>query len=686
MKKNKADEETEHGKGFLREIIQDLDWEMKLEQDLTKLQAAYKQLPSPITFKFIVNIVISIVAELLILIALILIVVIFVELYSDVAGNIVMSGLRPALLAQIQYFSLRMLYNYQQIDVVSRVQFTGVTSPVWNDSSHVSNNKTIIRELLHGVLEQLRKVHAKVHYGSSNYTETDDSLIDQLHTSRISIKQTASYLLDNATCYMPIEEQCTVAGDNNNDGPFRIYSIQWPISGLSSLISRLYMYVEQVYHMDLNMILDTDFALANRTSGSGSTTGSSSNTTGQKGRGDTNHQFRFINSAVRNDIIQGLLKHTTEILDSGLSTIELSKNVLIYSTIGCSVLQLILVIVNAIPWSQDVVRATTQSKKLLLLLPSQGRGSDRGDDSAEVEMQMLPSMRTGYPPIDDGRERIIEAAVTLLDAIISKESQTQINSLHTTLVQISYRQFTEEEREMIQREYTGSKDITMNDILQSGPGELGSNVQSIMNNVVGGLGGSGSSNEKEKEKSGENKENESKETTDLQKIETQIALLQQQQSLMNTQQQIDLDQNGKPILINAGQLNPESIGQKSVKQIPSLSNDDYLHERPKKGKNQMQHLISNSNDPKHHNFKTHAREHILLRQRLTVIGDQLKVTGDVASKMIAKRNLIKLFDAHFTNADIVFGNTIPEEERTGFDEDEDEKDDEEGVEGVEGVE
>jgi hypothetical protein len=37
--------------------------------------------------------------------------------------------------------------------------------------------------------------------------------------------------------------------------------------------------------------------------------------------------------------------------------------------------------------------------------------------------------------------------------------------------------------------------------------------------------------------------------------------------------------------------------------------------------------------------------------------------------MIAKRNLIKLFDAHFTNADIMFGNTIPEEERVGLNND-----------------
>ncbi|KAA6401931.1 MAG: hypothetical protein EZS28_002537, partial [Streblomastix strix] len=560
------EEETEHGKGFLRDIIVDEAWEVKLDKDLTKLQAAYNQLPSPITFKFIVNIIVSLVAELLILIALIVVVVIFVQLYSDVPGNIVVSGIRPALCTQIHYFAQRLLYNYSQIEVPIRVEFTHSTSPVWNDSSHVSANKNVIRQLLYGITEQFRKIHENVHFGTSDYTIT---------------------------------------------------------------------------------------------------------------------KLRFIVSAIRMDIQEGLLKHSREILDSGLSLISLSKNVLIYSVIGCSVLQLILVVTNAIPWSLDVVRATTQSKKLLLLLPSQGRGSDRGDDSAEVEMQMLPSMRTGYPPIDNGRERIIEAAVALLDAIKTKESQSQINSLHSTLVQISYRQFTVEEREMIQREYTGSKDITMNDILQSGPGELGTNAQSIMNNVVGTIRRLGVQNEKENEFDKKNELDKIDikilppvEQSEQLKIETQLAQLQQQQSLINTQQQIGLDQNGQPILINSGTLNHDSSNNKSVKQIAGLTNDD-LHERPKKGKNRMHHLISTSSDPKQHNFKTHAKEHIILRQRLTIIGDQLKVTGDVASKMIAKRNLIKLFDVHFTNADIVFGNTIPEEERTGFDEDEDEKDEQE---------
>jgi hypothetical protein len=60
------------------------------------------------------------------------------------------------------------------------------------------------------------------------------------------------------------------------------------------------------------------------------------------------------------------------------------------------------------------------------------------------------------------------------------------------------------------------------------------------------------------------------------------------------------------------------------------------------------------NDPKLHNYKNHAKEHIIIRQRLTMIGDQLRVDNDEgASRMIGRRNIMKLFDAHFTNADIV---------------------------------
>ncbi|KAK2954502.1 hypothetical protein BLNAU_10522 [Blattamonas nauphoetae] len=58
----------------------------------------------------------------------------------------------------------------------------------------------------------------------------------------------------------------------------------------------------------------------------------------------------------------------------------------------------------------------------------------------------------------------------------------------------------------------------------------------------------------------------------------------------------------------------------------------------------------------------HAREHLLLRQRLTVIADSLK-HGTVPSMRIAKRNLVRLYDRHFIDDDVQFGNSIPPEEK-----------------------
>lgn len=55
-------------------------------------------------------------------------------------------------------------------------------------------------------------------------------------------------------------------------------------------------------------------------------------------------------------------------------------------------------------------------------------------------------------------------------------------------------------------------------------------------------------------------------------------------------------------------------------------------------------------------FKEHSADHILLRQRLTIIMDQI-VTSNAAAQMSAKRALIRIFDKHFTDDDIKYAQT-----------------------------
>ncbi|KAA6380799.1 MAG: hypothetical protein EZS28_023673, partial [Streblomastix strix] len=58
-------------------------------------------------------------------------------------------------------------------------------------------------------------------------------------------------------------------------------------------------------------------------------------------------------------------------------------------------------------------------------------------------------------------------------------------------------------------------------------------------------------------------------------------------------------------------------------------------------------------------------EHLIIRQRLTILGDQLHVhTDGGASRMIARRNIIRLYDVHFSNADHAYAAVIPDSEKT----------------------
>ncbi|KAA6378058.1 MAG: hypothetical protein EZS28_026415, partial [Streblomastix strix] len=173
----------------------------------TTAPSAYNLLPSPINLRFVVNIVASLSAELIILAGLIIVVVVYVLLYSGTASDIVMSGMRPAFFAQIHYMCLRLLYPYSQIDPKDNITLKN-TNPVWKDQSHVEPNRGTIIRLMIGLIGQLSKVHHTVHYGSSEYTITTDTLLDGMKSSRMNIKQSITALLANSSCLMQDSAKC----------------------------------------------------------------------------------------------------------------------------------------------------------------------------------------------------------------------------------------------------------------------------------------------------------------------------------------------------------------------------------------------------------------------------------------------------------------------------------------------
>ncbi|KAA6313731.1 MAG: hypothetical protein EZS28_055705, partial [Streblomastix strix] len=78
-----------------------------------------------------------------------------------------------------------------------------------------------------------------------------------------------------------------------------------------------------------------------------------------------------------------------------------------------------------------------------------------------------------YSPLDTGRQRILEAGIQLIDAIKDKETLQTISSSYQQLVNATFKQFQDEERDMLNREYRGSKNVTQEKILESGSGGRG---------------------------------------------------------------------------------------------------------------------------------------------------------------------------------------------------------------------
>ncbi|KAA6353934.1 MAG: hypothetical protein EZS28_050539, partial [Streblomastix strix] len=250
------------------------------------------------------------------------------------------------------------------------------------------------------------------------------------------------------------------------------------------------------------------------------------------------------------------------------------------------------------------VRATTQSLKLIQLLSTDDSES-HGERGTQKEMVLIPSMMTGYSALDTGRQRIIDASLQLIDAIKEKETPQTIQSAYQQLVNATLRQFTDEENDMLSREYRGSKNVTQEKILQSGAGGKGCKIDL------------------------EDEYEQMNYTTE-----------RQEDNIGNEQE--------KEIKIEGQSINDKKEADEGVK-----ANDQTL-----------KFSINPHSDPHMHNYRTHAREHLIIRQRLTILGDQLHVETDGgASKMIARRNIIRLYDVHFSNADHAYAMTIPDNEK-----------------------
>ncbi|KAA6378542.1 MAG: hypothetical protein EZS28_025931, partial [Streblomastix strix] len=343
QQENNNDEENEDD-GFYRTktqqlnnnskvIIDDTDNDNKFNPKQMGILTAYKQLPSPINVKFIFNIILSLSSQLVILVALIVVVVLFVDSYQNSTVEIIIAGMRPPTYAQMQYFTLRLIFNYSQINLKEPVQFKHSSSPVWNDSSHIQNNKTRLMQILKGMSLQLRKIHDNFNYGSSEYTITGDAQIDTMKTTRWKTKDNVKFLFEETDCHLKDENLCKDQPEGGQGtGTQRIFNLNPPYFGLATLLSKVELIIEQMSMLDPDRLLRTDITNVSTTSQSSQTSQTSQQSLygHLQGRGDNNDELRFVTSALRQDIIEGGMQMSQYHLNESLSLINLSINVLVY--------------------------------------------------------------------------------------------------------------------------------------------------------------------------------------------------------------------------------------------------------------------------------------------------------------------------------------------------------------------
>ncbi|KAK2947550.1 hypothetical protein BLNAU_17517 [Blattamonas nauphoetae] len=444
----------------------------KFNSDVSTLIANIADLPSPLTKRLVLPAVLNIVISVAALAVLCVLVFILVRRYEGNNKNITLSGMRNSILSLIEFLNIRLLYNYANITPKDpTITFPTSTNPVMKGFEHLSHNKTELYGLLVKSSKYFQQLHSATHFGVSEFSHTDDSYFDDVITSRLSTEDNEKTLLRQQECYLEEAEDANCSIGN------RIFDVKFPISGLSTLISQMRLYIwlmsgdDFEYYTELHPIP------------------------------------RFIGSACRYDLRGGMNTLTNEILETSQKSIRVSKGILIGVSVALCAVLYVSMGVFAMRWLYKVTMNAEESTALYKLLPI---------SSEEKEMTFLNSMLTGHRVLDEGRQKIFDAALNVLESLSTNESMTNLCSNLDLLIITTTQVFGDEEAEMDKRDY------------------------------------------------------------------------------------------------------------------------DQLEE--------------------------HAHEHLVIRQRLTWLCDEMKL-GQTAQTRIAKRYLIRLFDSHFLNDDVLFGNTIPAEEK-----------------------
>ncbi|KAA6363287.1 MAG: hypothetical protein EZS28_041186, partial [Streblomastix strix] len=382
-----TDEDTnEQDPGFVRNELPDVRWENKIDSQIRDMKKTYDNLPSPLTIGLVLPVFVSLLLIFISSIVSVIILVICVIGISNTSASLFLAGLVPSALGQMMYLNLRLVMDFKQIELPGDqpYEFQGITNPVWNDSSHLSSDRMHIIDLLHKSSKYFQALLSAAHFGmtSKDEFEISDSMTGNILAERLNVDKTTEILLKNVTCFSSADPSC------ESSKPKRMFHVAPPFWGLTTLTSRVSLYIEQLKHKSEHDI---------------------------KSMNESSTYTRFLASAMREDIRSGTEYLIKEMLEDTQSSVQSSSDTFMITEIICSFVVFVTFLINACSWQGRMHKASIHSHCLLRLLPEEEEtqivieGQEQEGDGNREPLTLLPVMRTNFEPYDKGRELILEA-------------------------------------------------------------------------------------------------------------------------------------------------------------------------------------------------------------------------------------------------------------------------------------
>ncbi|KAA6372853.1 MAG: hypothetical protein EZS28_031620, partial [Streblomastix strix] len=382
-----TDEDSgEQDPGYVRNEQDDVRWENKIDTEIKDLRKTYDSLPSPLTIGLVLPVFVSL--FLILVSSIVSIIVASVTVYSilDDSSSLFIACIAPSAVGQMMYLNLRLVMDFKQIELPDGlvVEFSDITNPVWKDSSHLSSDRIHILDLLHKTSKYFTALLSATNFGMTTNDERkiNDTLLSKINADRLDTSDVTKIMLQNVTCFSYNDSNCESVKPN------RIFHVAAPYWGLSTLTSRVGLYIEQMKHKSENDIKSLTL---------------------------NSSYIRFLASAMREDIRSGIEIQILQMLEDTQSKAQSQSTSFMITEVVCIVIVFVTFLINACSWQGRMHKASIHSHCLLRLLPEEEEtqivieGQEQEGDGNREPLTLLPVMRTNFEPYDKGRELILEA-------------------------------------------------------------------------------------------------------------------------------------------------------------------------------------------------------------------------------------------------------------------------------------